>query len=447
MMVKINNVEFDISEKNKIMINVENTVSQIQTIKQLLNDINFGKYMKNQDDNILLDTMRLRMQILINKLPNKMEYLEHDDENIYCQECNSDVILIDDDLDKKEVIILTKKPRKKYPKKKCPHGKQKSVCVDCGGVGICVHNKRRERCVDCGGVGICLHGIQKETCKPCGGSSRCIHDKLKQICNECKGGSICEHNKRKSRCIKCDGSGFCKHGKNKTICKPCGGSAYCIHDKLKTICIICKGGSICEHNKEKRYCRLCDGSRLCKSELCETTINSKYEGYCLLCYVDLFPDKPISRNHKTKELNVANNVKNYYPYFIWICDKQIRGGCSKKRPDMLVDLGTHIIIVEVDEDAHADYDSLRETKRMMELSKDVGGRPIVFIRFNPDKYIDRTGEVVKSCWKIDNITGIFHIDTQKEDEWKDRLLDLNDEIQYWIDNLPKKTIEIVKLFY
>jgi hypothetical protein len=97
---------------------------------------------------------------------------------------------------------------------------------------------------------------------------------------------------------------------------------------------------------------------------------------------------------------------------------------------MFLDLETHIIIVEVDENAHTNYDSSCENKRIMELSKDVGHRPIVFIRFNPDQYIDRTGEVVKSCWKINGTSGICHVDTQKEGEWEDRLLELNDEIQY-----------------
>ena len=30
-------------------------------------------------------------------------------------------------------------------------------------------------------------------------------------------------------------------------------------------------------------------------------------------------------------------------------DKRIKCGCSKRRPDLLLDLGTHVIIVEIDE--------------------------------------------------------------------------------------------------
>jgi uncharacterized C2H2 Zn-finger protein len=203
----------------------------------------------------------------------------------------------------------------------------------------------------------------------------------------------------------------------------------------------------CPHNRRKQYCKICDGRSLCKSEWCETTRNNKYDGYCAYCYVNLYPNKIIAKNYKTKELNVVDNVKKYYPDFTWITDKKIQDGCSKRRPDMLLDLGTHIIIVEVDENAHTDYDCSCETKRLMELSEDVGHRPIVFIRFNPDKYVDRTGEVVKSCWKINKTSGILQINSNKENEWEERITALNDQIQYWIDNPSEKTIEIIELFY
>ena len=67
-----------------------------------------------------------------------------------------------------------------------------------------------------------------------------------------------------------------------------------------------------------------------------------------------------------------------------IHDKRVEGGCSKRRPDLLLDLGSHIIIVEIDKNKHNDYDCMCEHKRLMEISMDLSHRPIVFIRFNPD---------------------------------------------------------------
>lgn len=36
----------------------------------------------------------------------------------------------------------------------------------------------------------------------------------------------------------------------------------------------------------------------------------------------MFPDKPISRNYKTKEYSVVDFVKNQFPKFDWKSDKK-----------------------------------------------------------------------------------------------------------------------------
>jgi hypothetical protein len=71
--------------------------------------------------------------------------------------------------------------------------------------------------------------------------------------------------------------------------------------------------------------------------------------------------------------------------------KQIDGGCSKRRPDLLYDMYTHVIIVENDENSHKTYDEICENKRMMQLFEDLGNRPIVFIRFDCGNYIKNGG--------------------------------------------------------
>mmetsp|Transcript_1119 Transcript_1119/g.1404 ORF Transcript_1119/g.1404 Transcript_1119/m.1404 type:complete len:126 (-) Transcript_1119:218-595(-) len=56
-----------------------------------------------------------------------------------------------DRLGKRFKTCLECKDRRKakYEKYKCPHGKVKYACKDCGGNGICEHNKRRYRCSTC----------------------------------------------------------------------------------------------------------------------------------------------------------------------------------------------------------------------------------------------------------------------------------------------------------
>jgi hypothetical protein len=332
-------------------------------------------------------------------------FCEHEKRKAICKECNGSAF--------------------------CEHGKYKAYCKKCGrGYILCEHGKRKAHCKECGGSAFCEHGIMKATCKECGGSSICEHGRMKSTCKECGGISICEHGKIKANCKECGGSSICEHGKYKAQCKDCGGSAFCIHKKWKT------------------YCKICGGSKLCKSSWCDTTRNPKYEGYCMPCFVNNpeNQDKPTIRNYKTKEKEVVNQITKTFTNFSWVSDKKVKDGCSRRRPDLLLDMGTHIIIVEVDENKHTDYECSCEHKRLMELSQDLQHRPIIFIRFNPDDYINQEGILIKSCWKLNKL-GVMQIMKTKEKEWKERVNILKKQIQYWIDNSTDKTIEIVELFY
>ena len=102
---------------------------------------------------------------------------------------------------------------------------------------------------------------------------------------------------------------------------------------------------------------------------------------------------------------------------------------------------------EIDENQHIAYDTSCENKRMMELSKDAGHRPIIFIRFNPDDY-KKDGKNITSCWSI-NQKGICTIKKSKKNEWDERLNVLKQHINYWINpsNITTKTIEIIHLYY
>ena len=185
-------------------------------------------------------------------------------------------------------------------------------------------------------------------------------------------------------------------------------------------------------------------SKTCKTHMCSVQVGKKYEGYCVRCFMYTFPDKPISRNYKTKETTVVHFIKSQFT-MDWVADKRVVDGCSKRRPDLLVDLGYQVIIAEIDENQHIDYDCSCENKRIMELSQDFGHRPIVFIRFNPDDYLDG-GKNITSCWGLDK-KGLAVVKKSKTDEWATRMKALRDEIEYWTMNTTEKTVEIVQLFY
>lgn len=313
----------------------------------------------------------------------------------------------------------------------------------------CLHNKRQSRCIDCNGSEICDHKKLKSRCKDCNGNDLCIHNKQKAFCKDCKGSAFCIHNKRKYRCIECGGSALCEHKINKICCKKCNPEFFCIHKKCKTRCKDCNGNEICIHNKLKYNCLECGyNGRYCKN--CKLVYKlKKYDDHCLRCFIYLFPDKPVCRNYKTKETATVEYIINNFPNFTWNIDKKIEDGCSNRRPDLICDLGYQVIIVEIDENQHINYDCSCENKRIMMLSQDIGHRPIIFIRFNPDDYINDYNEKISSCWSITPKTGVLKIKNNKLNEWKQRLETLKSQIDYWIDenNKTEKTIEIIHLFY
>lgn len=155
---------------------------------------------------------------------------------------------------------------------------------------------------------------------------------------------------------------------------------------------------MCPHNKIIQLCRICDGSDLCISGFCDTIKNEKYENYCLRCFIYLFPNKPNTRNYKTKEKSVVDFVTQQFLNFSWISDKKVTDGCSRRRPDLFLDLGFQII---------------------------------------------------KSCWKANNSNGIILVQQNKLKEWNERLEILKNQIEYWCneENKTEKTIEIIQLFF
>ncbi len=175
-------------------------------------------------------------------------------------------------------------------------------------------------------------------------------------------------------------------------------------------------------------------------------MGNKYDGYCFYCYVHdpANADKPVVRNFKTKERAVVDFIKTVYPTVDWVFDKTVHGGCSLRRPDVFLDLGSHVLVVEVDENQHADYDCSCENKRLMELSQDVGHRPLVFLRFNPDAYFKQDVKVT-SCWGVTAVRGLLKV--VKEKEWRERLETLQQQIDYWMAYPTDKLVEVVQLFF
>ena len=308
----------------------------------------------------------------------------------------------------------------------------------------CQHNKRKERCTICGGAEICKHKKRREQCKECSGSSMCEHNRQRWQCKECGGSQICEHNRQRWQCIQCGGSQICEHNRQRSICKECGGSSICEHNRRRYRCIQCQGSSICEHKRIRSTCIQCEGSEICR--ICKSKIgNPKYDKLCVTCAIQ--EGYTVKRNYKTKELSMVEFITQHTDVD-WVNDKAYDLGCSNKRPDMVCDLGSHILIIECDENKHKHGDYICENKRIMELSQDFSEnnihRPIVVIRFNPDSYVDSNNQKIESCWKAGK-DGILRI--KNKENWDLRLKELLDITHHYIANQPIKDVMFEYLFY
>jgi hypothetical protein len=308
-----------------------------------------------------------------------------------------------------------------------------------------------------------------------------------KYCSECKLEGMCDVKNKKCACKKsrpsfnfegliarycslCKTEGMIDVMHTKCVCKKNQAhfnynglfGKYCSECKLEGMIDIHHKKCVCTkflptYNFEGLVAKYCSECRLegmidtvhvlCKTYLCDIRVQEKYDGYCFRCFIHLFPDKPVSKNYKTKEFAVVEYITQKYPDLTWNADKKVQDGCSLKRPDLLLDLGYQIIIIEIDENQHTNYDCSCDNKRLMTLSQDVGHRPIIFIRFNPDSYINEKGEKIKSCWTITAKTGLLKISNKKE--WIIRLDNLLAQIDYWCipENKTDKTVEVIQLYF
>ena len=199
----------------------------------------------------------------------------------------------------------------------------------------------------------------------------------------------------------------------------------------------------CKHKKDDMVNVV---SNICKTYLCSA--QSQICGYCCRCFYLINPNDNRAKRYKSKE----NEVVNYITYKLCginlIHDKPLCGdlGCLNVRPDVLINLNKHSIIIEVDEDQHKKSEYSCEERRMDRI-QEVLDRPVVFIRFNPDTYEDKDGKLHKGCFIKSKGTGLTTISKQQENKWNKRLQVLEDYITTNIQKEPEYPLTVIKLFY
>jgi hypothetical protein len=202
----------------------------------------------------------------------------------------------------------------------------------------------------------------------------------------------------------------------------------------------------CDHKLPGMYMTK---AKLCKTALCYVAAKNKaFKGYCYRCFINEFPDNNIVKNHKTKERMVADHLRTVFPDFTLTFDRCIEGGCSRRRPDVFIDFGEYVVIIEIDENQHTVYDCSCENRRLMELFQDAGRRPLTMIRFNPDKYTTASKNKIDSCFAYTPQQGLCVVSPHMQDEWIFRLQTLVTAINFVTTQTgQRKEIDVVHLFY
>lgn len=200
-------------------------------------------------------------------------------------------------------------------------------------------------------------------------------------------------------------------------------------------------GLYCYNHKNEEMINV--KAKKCLTNLCNINVSTKYKGYCYRCFIFMYPDHPLIRNHKTKDKAVTDFIIAKFSNYNWILDKTITGGTSLRRPDILLNLDHKVLIIEIDENMHKYINC--ENRRIMEIAQDLKYKDMILIRFNPDSYRDENNNKIKSPWGTTNKKEYIKIIDEKN--WTERLNLLKDKIEYWIANDSDKNMEIIELFY
>ena len=135
----------------------------------------------------------------------------------------------------------------------------------------------------------------------------------------------------------------------------------------------------------------------CLAEGYQTQVCRSYNlgNLCSTCFISKYPDHELSLGFQTKrkELETKALLNDHFPTIFGHCNTIVafnQDGVLKRRfPDFYVRIGNTHIIIEVDENAHTQYDKDDERDRNRFFREALKGH-LIFIRFNPDtKTIDK----------------------------------------------------------
>jgi uncharacterized protein YcfL len=193
-------------------------------------------------------------------------------------------------------------------------------------------------------------------------------------------------------CVKCKSDTMVDVINQKCVC---GNSqpVYNIEGEIKALyCSKCKTDEMVDVKNKKCLGFINNGI----TENCpyERYGNPKYKNYCTECFKRNFPLDTLTFQirSKTKEIAVRDFINENFNGFQH--NKPLQTGhcdCTMRRSiDHRKLIGNTLLAIETDENQHKSYDKMDEEIRYDDLYMAHSGKWI-YIRFNPDKYIDKKG--------------------------------------------------------
>ncbi|OLP73031.1 hypothetical protein AK812_SmicGene47906 [Symbiodinium microadriaticum] len=230
----------------------------------------------------------------------------------------------------------------------------------------------------------CPHGRQRHVCRDCGGSSLCQHDRQKHNCREC-GDCLCPHGKSNYGyfCAKCNGKGLCQHGVSKYQCPECRPARLGSRNREGEI------KYKCPHGRERHNCSDCNDV-VCDVEGCSKEGHRFAGTASLLRHMRAFHGDNPKALTKTKELEVHQLLGKSGIQFEYQHHLPFRGcGLESETTGAFADFVRGAIILEVDESQHSHQDPSCDVRRDFEMAASVAlgsQHKLAIVRYNPDAF-------------------------------------------------------------
>lgn len=189
-----------------------------------------------------------------------------------------------------------------------------------------------------------------------------------------------------------------------------------------------------------------------KCEKCKIKLSSlRYQPHCYTCFEELNPDNNRVIEYKTKENAFTLKLKELYKDSLLDCKIN---SLSSHRPDFILFLTTHVVIVEIDERQHNrlnnhHYNIIKNTYRLECLKSSID-LPLYIIRLNPDNYRIH-GVLTNGCfiYSKENNRPLVRIEEEYQLRLNKLLETVNKYVNLSVDELPtdKDYLEEIHLFY